>query len=57
LRGVTKGWVTALVRPIHLGRTSHVWDIRIADDAERPVCVSRCTVAIIDTPPDTRGAS
>jgi 1,4-dihydroxy-2-naphthoyl-CoA hydrolase len=50
LRGVREGWVTGIARPVHLGRTTHVWDIRITDEAERPVCISRCTVAIIDNP-------
>ncbi len=48
LRAVREGTVTGVARPIHLGRTTHVWDIRIADEAGRPVCVSRCTVAIIE---------
>ena len=48
LRGVRSGWVIGTARPIHLGRTTHVWDIRIHDEAATPVCVSRCTMAIID---------
>ena len=47
LRGVREGLVTATATPIHAGRTTHVWDVRIADEAGRPVCVSRCTVAIV----------
>ena len=50
LRGVKSGWVTGTARPIHIGRTTHVWDIRIVDEADKPVCVSRCTIAIIDNP-------
>ena len=52
LRGVSSGWVTGIVRPIQLGRTTHVWDIRISDEAERLTCISRCTVAILDRRPD-----
>lgn len=52
LRGVRSGWVTGVARPLHLGRTTHVWDIRISDESERPVCVSRCTVAIVDASPE-----
>ena len=48
LRGVRSGWVIGTARPIHLGRTTHVWDIRIRDEAEKPVCISRCTMAVID---------
>ncbi len=50
LRGVKSGWVTGTARPLHLGRTTHVWDIRIVDEADKPVCISRCTIAIIDNP-------
>ncbi|HEY0273692.1 MAG TPA: hotdog fold thioesterase, partial [Chitinophaga sp.] len=47
LRGVRDGYVHAIARPLHLGATTHVWDIRITDDSHRLVCVSRLTVAII----------
>lgn len=48
LRAVTGGYVTATARPLHIGRRTHVWDIRIVDDEERLVCVSRFTVAIVE---------
>ena len=48
LRPVHAGVLTAIGTPLHAGRTSHVWDVRIYDEAERLVCVSRCTVAIVD---------
>jgi len=44
LRAVTDGSVIALVRPIHTGKTTQVWDIRIEDEAGRITCVSRLTV-------------
>jgi len=47
LRGVRDGVVTATARPLHLGAASHVWDIKIEDEKERLVCVSRLTVAIL----------
>jgi 1,4-dihydroxy-2-naphthoyl-CoA hydrolase len=47
LRGVREGFVTGIARPLHLGKTTHVWDIRIFDEKEKLVCVSRLTVAII----------
>ena len=47
LRGVRNGKVTATARPLHLGRTTHVWDIRIQDDSGALVCISRLTTAII----------
>lgn len=47
LRPVRSGILTAIGIPLHAGRSSHVWDIKIYDEAERLVCVSRCTVAIV----------
>ncbi len=50
LRPVTSGRVTAKCTPIHLGKKSHVWDIRITNDEGKMVCVSRLTVAIVEKP-------
>ena len=50
LRPVASGWVTGTARPISLGRRSQVWEVRIVDDSDRLVCVSRCTMAVIDAP-------
>jgi 1,4-dihydroxy-2-naphthoyl-CoA hydrolase len=47
LRSVKEGFVTGTCTPIHLGRTTHVWDIRLHDDRGRLTCISRLTVAII----------
>ncbi len=48
VRTVRKGgMVTATARPLHLGRTTHVWEIKIVDEKERLVCISRLTMAII----------
>jgi len=47
LRGVRSGRVTAVARPLHLGRSSHVWDIRLSDQEGRLSCVSRLTVAVV----------
>ena len=47
LRGVREGIVTGTARPIHVGRQTQVWDIRIEDDRQRLVCVSRLTLAVI----------
>lgn len=45
---VREGFVTGIVKPIHLGRSTHVWDIQIHDDKEKLICVSRLTVIIIE---------
>jgi len=46
LRAKTDGTVTATATALHQGRTTQVWDIRIVDESGRPVCISRCTMAI-----------
>ena len=47
LRGVREGFVTGIARPLHLGKTTHVWEIRIHDERDKLVCISRLTVAIL----------
>lgn len=48
LRGVASGFVTGTARPVHLGRRSHVWEIRISDEQDKLVCISRLTMAVLD---------
>jgi 1,4-dihydroxy-2-naphthoyl-CoA hydrolase len=43
-----EGMVTGTARPLHIGGTTQVWEIRIADDAGQLVCVSRLTLAVLD---------
>jgi uncharacterized protein (TIGR00369 family) len=43
-----EGFVHATATPLHLGRGSQVWDIRIRDDHGRLICVSRFTVAVLE---------
>jgi 1,4-dihydroxy-2-naphthoyl-CoA hydrolase len=47
IRSVTSGWVYAKATPLHLGRTSQVWDIKISTEEGKLVSVVRLTVAII----------
>jgi len=47
IRGVRTGHVYGTATPLHLGQTTHVWEIRILDDQDKLVCVSRLTVAIL----------
>jgi 1,4-dihydroxy-2-naphthoyl-CoA hydrolase len=47
IRGVREGPVTGIATPLHLGSSTHVWDIKIHDEREKLVCVSRLTVAIL----------
>ncbi len=47
IRGARSGFVTAIASPLHLGSSTHVWDIKIHDDNDKLVCVCRLTVAIL----------
>ena len=53
LRPKREGMLTGVATPIARGRTTHVWDVRITDENAKPICVSRCTVAIVDRPADS----
>ena len=50
LRSETSGWIVGTARPIHIGRTTHVWQIDLANEKGQLTCVSRLTMAIL-TPP------
>jgi uncharacterized protein (TIGR00369 family) len=47
LKGVSSGWVTGTARPLHRGRTTHVWQIELRDEAGDLTCISRITMAIL----------
>jgi 1,4-dihydroxy-2-naphthoyl-CoA hydrolase len=47
IRGVREGIVTGIARPIHIGKTTQVWDIRIHDGRDKIICISRITVAVL----------
>ena len=47
IRSARDGWVTGIATPLHLGSSTDVWDIKIIDEKEKLICVSRLTVAII----------
>ncbi|HNT39129.1 MAG TPA: hotdog fold thioesterase [Rubrivivax sp.] len=51
LRAVKSGWISGVTRPVHRGRSTHVWQIDIVDGQERPVCVSRLTLAVLEGAP------
>jgi uncharacterized protein (TIGR00369 family) len=53
VRPVREGRLTATATPLHTGRTTQVWEIKIRDEDEQLVCTSRCTLAVVeqtDTP-------
>ena len=51
LRAVRSGIVTGTARPLHVGRSTQVWEIRIEDEGGKPVCISRITLAVLPRPP------
>jgi 1,4-dihydroxy-2-naphthoyl-CoA hydrolase len=48
LKAVRQGWVYGKTMPVHVGKRTHVWEIRINDEAGDLVCISRITMAVID---------
>ena len=47
LKGVSSGWVTGTTRPVHIGRSTQVWQIELVNDAGELTCVSRITMAML----------
>jgi 1,4-dihydroxy-2-naphthoyl-CoA hydrolase len=47
IRSVRSGFVIGTCTPLHLGSATHVWDIRILDENNKLICISRLTVAIL----------
>ena len=47
LRGAIGGWVTGVARPVHIGRTTQVWQIDLTNDAGEMTCASRITMAVL----------
>ena len=47
LRAVREGLVTGTARPIHVGRSTQVWEIRIENDAGGLACIARLTMAVV----------
>lgn len=47
VRSMQSGWVYGVARPLHIGGTTQLWEIRIEDESERLVCMSRLTMAVV----------
>lgn len=54
VRSAREGFVKGVAKPIHTGASTHVWEIKIYDEREKLVCVSRITVAILKIPAQSR---
>jgi 1,4-dihydroxy-2-naphthoyl-CoA hydrolase len=48
IKSAKSGFVTGITRPVHIGQRTHVWEIRITNEQNELVCVSRITMAVID---------
>ena len=48
IKSISSGYVYGRVTPIHIGRSTHVWETRITDEASSLICISKLTVAILD---------
>lgn len=47
LRAARSGWVTGTAKPVHIGRTTQVWQIDMVNDEGQPTCTSRITMAVL----------
>jgi 1,4-dihydroxy-2-naphthoyl-CoA hydrolase len=54
VRARRDGLLTAIGTPLHIGQTTQVWEVKIYDEAEKLVCASRCTLAVIPVQRDER---
>jgi len=48
IKSVREGFVTGITRPIHIGKRTQVWEIKISNEQNELVCISRITMAVID---------
>ncbi|MEQ9441581.1 MAG: hotdog fold thioesterase [Cyclobacteriaceae bacterium] len=48
LKAVTKGYVFGTAKALHIGRRTHVWEIRILNENQQLICISRLTMAVVD---------
>jgi len=51
LRSVNKGTLRAIGSPVHIGKRTIVWEIKLYDDDQTLICISRCTIAIVNLRP------
>lgn len=48
IRSARHGYVIGIAKPLHLGATTHVWDIKIYDEGDKLICISRLTMAVLN---------
>lgn len=47
LKPARRGWVTGTSKPVHVGKSTQVWETKITDESDRLICISRCTLAVV----------
>lgn len=47
VKGVRDGRVRGVAHPLHRGRSTQVWEVKISTESGEPVCISRCTLAVV----------
>lgn len=47
VKSISQGRVTGRAAPLHLGRTTQVWDIDIKNEKKELICASRLTMAVL----------
>jgi 1,4-dihydroxy-2-naphthoyl-CoA hydrolase len=47
IQSARQGYVTAVAKPLHLGAMTHVWDVKIYDENNKLICISRLTLAVL----------
>lgn len=47
IKSKREGIVTAKGKPIHSGKTTAVWEVRLTDEEDALICISRCTIGIV----------
>ena len=48
IRSAREGFVTGITTPVHIGKKTQIWEIRITDESDELVCISRLTMAVMD---------
>lgn len=48
IKSAKTGYVFGITKPIHIGKRTHVWEIRIVNEQNELICISRITMAVID---------
>jgi len=49
LKPVMQGQITGIGTPLHIGHKSQVWEVKIYNEKQQLICISRCTLAVIES--------